>query len=178
MRRAHATIRRNLTAVVSVAAILFASAIAQAQDASEGGEHLLVLSRMCGEEYADTPSLSKCLQSQNEKADRWLNAIVESYARWQAEAMADLAHGGEPFDQVAQLRASEAAFKQYRKEASELVNRSGLVGSINKFQAARTYFELTVDHARLLLQTCISRPRIEGNDIVDLKRKDWCPPAL
>ncbi len=133
---------------------------------------------MCGAEYADTPSLSKCLRSQNEKADRWLNAIVESFARWQTEAMADLAHGGEPFDQVAQLRTSEAAFQQYRKEASELVNRSGLVGSINKHLAAKTYFNLTVDHARLLLQNCISRPIIEDSDTVDLKRKDWCPPAL
>jgi uncharacterized protein YecT (DUF1311 family) len=167
----------NLLKIVFVAAVLTWSSASYAQYAGDKDPgHLVLSTAMC--DYLDTMSIANCLDDQNKKVDRWLNAIVESYARWATEAMADLAHGGEPVDQVAQLRAAEAAFKQYRSEAAELVNVSGLVGSINKFMAARTYFDLTIDRARLLLETCISRPIIELGDTVDLTRVDWCPPAL
>ena len=169
--------RIHLSAILFVVAIFALSSVAYAQNASDGDQsHLVLSTAMC--DYADTISIAKCLDVQSKKADRWLNAIVDSYARWATEAMADLAHGGEPVDQVAQLRAAESAFKQYRLEAAELVNVSGLVGSINKLQAAKTYFDLTIDRARLLLETCISRPRFQDGDTVDLTRTNWCPPAL
>lgn len=168
----------NLMAIVLVAAFLTCSSTAYAQYAGDKDpSHLILSTGMCGQ-YADTISMARCQDDQNRKADRWLDAVVASYARWATEAMADLAHGGEPVDQVAQLRAAETAFKRYRSEAAQLVNVSGLVGSINKHQAARTYFDLTVDRVRLLLGTCISRPIIEVGDTVDLARVDWCPSAL
>jgi hypothetical protein len=147
-----------------------------AQESGEGGEDTLILSMaMCD---GDTITMAKCLDRQKQKADRWLDAIVENVARQASEAMADLAHGGNTFDQVAQLRRSQAAFEQYRAEMSELVRWYGLAGSINKLQAARTYFELTIDRVGLLLATCVSKPSIEGSQSVDLTRVDWCPPAL
>lgn len=146
------------------------------EESSEGGEDTLVLSTaMC---EGDTITMGRCLDRQNRKADRWLNAVVESVARQASEAMADLAQGGSTFDQAAQLRKSQAAFEQDRAEMSELVNKYGLVGSINKLQAARTYFALTVNRARLLLGICASKPSFEGSETVDLMRIDWCPPAL
>jgi len=170
-------VRIHLLAIAFMAATLTWPPAARAQYAGDDDQsHLVLSTAMC--DYPDTMSIARCLDDQNKKADRWLIAIVESYARWATEAMADLAHGGEPVDQVAQLHAAEAAFKQYRSEAAELVNVSGLVGSINKHMAARTYFDLTIDRARLLLGTCISRPIIEVGDTVDLTRVDWCPPAL
>jgi uncharacterized protein YecT (DUF1311 family) len=147
-----------------------------AEELAEGGETTLILSTtMC---EGDTITMARCLDRQNRKADRWLDAIVESVARQASEAMADLAHGGNIFDQVAQLRRSQAAFEQDRAQMSELVRNYGLVGSINKLQAGRTYFELTVERARLLLGICVSKPSIEGGEAVDLTRVDWCPPAL
>lgn len=92
--------------------------------------------------------------------------------------MTDMAYSGSTFDQVAQLRRSQVAFEQDRAEMSELVRNFGLVGSINKLQAGRTYFSMTVDRARLLLGICASKPSIEGLETIDLTRVDWCPPAL
>jgi uncharacterized protein YecT (DUF1311 family) len=146
------------------------------QELGEGSEDTLILSTaMCD---GDTITMARCLDRQNRKADHWLDAIVESSARHASEAMTDLAHGGNTFDQVAQLRKSQAAFEQYRAETLDLVRNYGLVGSINKLQALQTYFDLTVDRARLLLGMCASKPSIEGNQSVDLTRVDWCPPAL
>jgi hypothetical protein len=121
--------------------------------------------------------MGKCIDAQNEKADRWLSSVVESYARWASEAMANLAHGGETFDLVDQLRTNEAAFREYRRDTTDLVNRFSLVGSINKLQVASTYFRLTVDRAHLLLRTCGFQFPFEGLEGIDLTLTDWCPPA-
>ncbi len=67
-----------------------------------------------GQKYYDTPRMSECLAKQNEKADRWLGVVLESYARYCAEAMADMAHGGNvPFDQV----VAEADFAAMIRDA-------------------------------------------------------------
>ena len=56
----------NAIVALSIATIaLLAPAVAQAQDADEGGSDLLFLDYVCGEKYADTPSLSECLWRQN-----------------------------------------------------------------------------------------------------------------
>ena len=140
---------------------------------------MLVLSGpICGQKYADTPSMSKCLQRQNAKADRWMNAIVESYARMAKEAMADMAHGGVPFDQVAQLQNSQAAFDLYRKESAELVGRTGLPGTGVGLRTAMAYFDLTIERARFLLDTCNGPLNRKLTDKIDLTIVDWCPSAL
>jgi hypothetical protein len=171
--------RRCLASFVSASAILLASTATQAQEPDEVGENLLVLSSaICGQKYYDTPRMSKCLQRQNAKADRWMSAIVESYARMAEEAMADLANGGVPFDQVAQLRKSQAAFDLYREEAAELVRRTGLVGMGGGLSSAMAYFDLTVERARFLLDTCDGPLNRKLADKIDLTIVDWCPPAL
>jgi uncharacterized protein YecT (DUF1311 family) len=163
------------TLALAIALVLLPAPVI-AQELGEGGEDTLILSTaMCD---ADTIAMAGCLDRQKQKADRWLDTIVESAARQASEAMVDMAHGGSTFDQVAQLRRSQTAFEQYRAEMSELVKNYGLVGSINKLQAARTYFELTIDRAHLLLGMCASKHSIKGNQSVDLSRVDWCPPAL
>ena len=164
---------------MSASTILVASTVTQAQERDEGGENLLILSSsICGEEYYDTPRISKCLDRQNAKADRWMSAIVESYARMAEEAMADFAHGGVPFDQVAQLRKSQAAFDLFRKEAAELVGRTGLPGTGGGLSSAMAHFDLTVEHARFLLDTCNGPLNKKLTDKIDLTIVDWCPPAL
>jgi uncharacterized protein YecT (DUF1311 family) len=178
-RSLNVAIKRHLTSFVSAAAILVASTVIQAQEPDEGGENLLVLSRtLCGEKYYDTPRMSKCLQRQSEKADRWLSAIIASYSRYCAEAMVDMSHGGNvPFDQVAQLRKTQAAFEGYREEAATLAGRTGLYGSIAGLESAKAYFELTVDRARFLLDTCNHPLNSKLTDQVDLTIVDWCPPG-
>ena len=139
-------IGRHLAALLSAAIILFVPLAALAQDADEG-EHVLVPDYECGNNYADTPSLSKCLQRQNEKADRWLQAVVESYARWAAkEIEIRKQYGGIPIDLVAQLRKSQAAFDTYRKESAELVRQS-CDGMGCGLESAVANFKLTIDRA-------------------------------
>lgn len=168
-------IARHLAAPLHAAVILLVPVAAQAQDADEGGEDVLVLDYACGNKYADTPSLAKCLQRQNEKADRWLQAAVESYARWAANEMeTQRRYGGHPVDQIAQLRESHAAFETYREESAELVRQS-IDGSIAGFESAKAYFHLTVDRAGFLLHTCYSRFNSKLADKVDLTITDWCP---
>jgi hypothetical protein len=171
----------RLPAALLWAAIILpvpAVAQAQAQDADEGGEHVLVLAYVCANTYGDTPSLSKCLERQNAKADRWMTAIVESYARMAAGAMADLAHGGIPFDQVAQLRKSQRAFELYRQEAATLAGRTGLYGMAAGLDTAMARFALTIERARVLLGICNHPLNTKLADRVDLTIADWCPPAL
>src|SRR5262245_24795398 len=125
-------------ALILLICLSFLPRDAVAQQLGEGSKDTLVLSTaMCD---GDAITMAKCLDRQNGKADRWLDAIVASSSRQAAEAMADLAHGGNAFDQVAQLRKSQAAFEQYRAETSDLVRNYGLVGSINKLDALRTYY--------------------------------------
>jgi hypothetical protein len=168
----------DLVKIAFVVAALTWSPASYAQYAGDKDPSHLVLSTAICHDYDDTISIAKCLDDQNKKADRWLTAIVESVARQASEAMADLAHGGEPFDQVAQLHKSEAVFRQYRSETAELVYRYGLVGSINGLLAAEARFQLTIDRAHFLLALCHSRRRIEASEDIDLTQVDWCPPAL
>jgi hypothetical protein len=62
-------ISRDLAALLPAVVIFLVPVVAQAQNADEGGEHVPVLDHVCGNKYADTPSLSECRQRQNEKAD-------------------------------------------------------------------------------------------------------------
>jgi uncharacterized protein YecT (DUF1311 family) len=167
-----------LTAVVSAAAILFASTIARAQDADEGGENLLILSTdMCGKKYADRLSLADCLARQSAKADRWLGAVLESYARMLAKDMADVTDaGGHPSDTVAQLRKAQAAFEDYRKEEAELAGQA-VIGMGGVFEESMMYFGLTVDRARFLLLRCFNPVDAKLEDNVDLTIVGWCSPS-
>jgi hypothetical protein len=58
------------------AVAIFATPVAaQAQDADEGGQHLVILSKtICGEKYLGRLPLSDCLGRQNAKADRLMGA--------------------------------------------------------------------------------------------------------
>jgi hypothetical protein len=165
--------RQRLAAVGAAVAIFLVSAIAQAQDANEGGENLLVLSTdLCGAKYTDRLSLSNCLERQNAKADRWMGAVVESYARMLAKDMAEVTEaGGSPFDTVAQLRKSHAAFDVYCKEAAELAFRP-VIGMGGVFEGSMTYFDLTVDRARFLLSRCYRPLGSKLTDKVDLTIAD------
>lgn len=90
--------------------------------------------------------------------------------------MADMSHGGNvPFDQVAQLRKSQEAFEKYREEAATLAGQTGLYGSIAGLESAKGYFELTVDRARFLLDTCNHPVNTKLTDRVNLTIVDWCP---
>jgi hypothetical protein len=170
----------RFTWIAFASTVLVASTIAHAQEPDEGGESVLILSKvLCGQKYYDTPRMSECLTRQNEKADRWLGAVLASYSRYCAEAMADMAHGGNvPFDQVAQLRNSQAAFEVYREDAAMLAGRTGLYGSIAGLESAKAYFELTLARARFLLDTCNHPLNSKLTDRVDLTIVDGCPPAL
>jgi hypothetical protein len=171
--------RRDLAVFVAALAAVLAAPAIMAQEVDTGGENVLVLSSgMCGKKYADRPRMNECLAQQNAKADRWMAAIVDSYSRYATEAMADLAHGGEPFDQVAQLRKSQAAFDSYRSEAAELVGRTGLPGTGIGLTTAMAYFDLTIERARFLLDTCNGPLNRKLTDQVDLTIVDWCPSHL
>jgi hypothetical protein len=124
----------------------------------------------------DTRTIAECLNGQNEKADRWLRAVVESYARLAAAYVAELKGEGEkePFDQVAQLRKSQDLFEQFRGATTEMVYRSGYPGSGSALQGAKTRFQLTVDRARFLLSVCDLRQRTKLPRTIDLTRRNWC----
>ena len=168
--------------VVLLAFCLFAApaAAAMAQEADEGGSDVLVLSRtLCGQKFGDTLGIGECLTRQNEKADRWLRAVLASYSRACAEAMAEMAHGGNaPFDQVAQLAKSQTAFEAYRDEAAKSAGRTGLYGSSANLESAMAYFALTIERARFLLDICNHPLNSQLTDKIDLTIVDWCPPAL
>lgn len=150
--------RRDIAVFAATLAAVLAPTAIMAQEVDTGAENVLVLSsEMCGKKYADRPRMSECLAQQNAKADRWMAAIVDSYAQYVTEAMADLAHGGEPFDQVAQLRKSQTAFDSYRSEAAELVGRTGLPGMGIGLATAMAYFDLT-NRACPLLARYLQRP--------------------
>jgi hypothetical protein len=171
--------KRDLAAFVAALALVLVPTTVMGQESDIGGENVLVLSsEICGQKYADSPRMSTCLAQQNAKADRWMAAIVESYARMAEEAMSDLAHGGVPFDQVAQLHKSQAAFGSYRSEAAELVGRTGLPGMGIGLTTAMAYFDLTVERARFLLDTCNGPLNRKLTDQVDLTVVDWCPSGL
>jgi len=93
--------------------------------------------------------------------------------------MKELSAGGGslPFDTVAQLAKNEEAFERYRKEASDLVAETGLVGSGNKLFALQAAFRLTIDHARFLLEWCGTPVTRNLGDSVDLTKTDWCFPG-
>ena len=167
--------RCRLTALAFAAAVLVVPVVAQGQEADEGGENVLLLSRaLCGEKYYDRPRMAECLARQNAKADRWMSAIVESHARMGAKEMADLVQmGGHPFDVVTQLRKSQAAFEVYRKEESEYVGQASFGMTVVLFSAA-SYFDLTVDRARHLLNNCNAPLSAKLIDNVDLTITDWC----
>jgi uncharacterized protein YecT (DUF1311 family) len=159
---------------MAMSAIGLVSAATQAQEVNESGEDVLVLSIVCGNEYYDTPRLSACLDRQNAKVDRWLQAAIESYARWATKEMKiRRGYGGNPPDLVAQLHESQAAFDAYRRESAELVRQSN-DGSIAPLEQSRTYFELTVDRARFLIANCYGRFTRMPTDRVDLTTVEWC----
>jgi hypothetical protein len=166
---------------VPLAVCFFAAptALATAQDEDEGRADVLILSRtLCGQKYGDTASMGACLTRQNEKADRWLGAVLASYSRACAEAMAGMTHGGNvPFDQVAQLAKSQTAFEAYREEAATSAGRTGLYGSSAGLEAAMAYFALTVERARFLLDICNHPLNSNLTDKIDLTVVDWCPSA-
>src|SRR5262245_11722242 len=160
--------RRKLVALLSAAIILLGPAAGQAQEADEGGENVLVLGYECGSRYGDTPSLSGCLQRQNDKADRWLQLVVESYARWAAkETEVRKQYGGSSIDLVAQLRESQTVFDTYRKDSAELVRQS-CDGMGCGLESAVANFKLTIDRVRFLLDACYSRFNSKPANKVDL----------
>jgi uncharacterized protein YecT (DUF1311 family) len=167
-------VRHCFALLAAVSANPLTSAAAQAQELDDGGEDVLILSIACGNEYYDTPRISECLGRQNAKVDRWLQAAIESYARWATKEMeARRGYGGNPPDLVAQLQESQAAFDTYRRESAELVRQS-IDGSIAPLEQSRTYFELTVDRARFLIANCYGRFMRKPSDRVDLTTADWC----
>ena len=88
--------------------------------------------------------------------------------------MADLTEmGGHPFDVVAQLRKSQAAFELYRREASEYLGQAQF-GMTTALFSAGAYFDLTVDRARYLLGSCNGQFNSKLTDEVDLTIVDWC----
>ncbi|HEY1384237.1 MAG TPA: lysozyme inhibitor LprI family protein [Dongiaceae bacterium] len=168
-------IPRCFAALACAVAIVVVAASTRAQDANEGGEYVLILGRTtCGAEYADRLSLANCLQRQASKADRWMKAILESYARSLAKDMADVAQGGGiPFDTVAQLTKSQQAFETYREEASELAERA-VIGTGGVFERSMAYFALTIGRARFVLDTCNHPLNSKLGDSVDLTLTAWC----
>jgi hypothetical protein len=127
----------------------------------------------------DTISMDRCLEEQVAKADRWRQAIVNSYSQMALADMKEMSagDGSAPFDTVAQLTKSEEAFEHYRQEASGLVAKSGLFGSGNKLFALQAAFRLTIDHARFLLEWCSTPIRRRLGESVDLTKTDWCVPG-
>jgi uncharacterized protein YecT (DUF1311 family) len=167
-------VRHCFALVAAVSANLLTFAIAQAEELDDGGEDVLVLSIVCSNEYYDTPRISECLGRQKAKVDRWLQAAIESYARWATKEMEiRRGYGGNPPDLVAQLRENQAAFDTYRRESAELVRQS-IDGSIAPLEQSRAYFELTVDRARFLIANCYSRFMRKPTDRVDLTTAEWC----
>ena len=174
VRSLNLAITRRFAPFLAAWVIGFGYAIAQEQGVDEGGEDVLVLSVVCSKEYYDTPRISQCLARQQAKADRWLQAVVGSYAGWATKEM-DIrkGYGGNPPDLVSQLQRSQAAFDLYRTEAAELVRQS-IDGSIAPLEQSRTSFDLTVDRARFLLGKCGHPAVPDPIDKVDLTITDWC----
>jgi len=134
-------------------------------------DHLLVLdTSIC---QGDMYEIGQCLNRQNEKADRWLHAIVQSYASLAAAYMSEPGEDA-PFDQVAQLRESQARFEQFRDATAELVYRAGYPGSGSSLESAKARFRLTVERARFLLDICDYPGRTSLHDVADLTVTDWC----
>ncbi len=171
--------RRDVAGFVAALAAVLGPTAVMAQEADTGGHNVLILSStMCGKKYADRPRMTDCLAQQNVKANRWMAAIVDSYVRYATAAMADLAHGGVPFDQIDQLRKAQLAFETYRREASVLASRTGLYGMSVSLDEAMAYFDLTIERARFLLDTCNGPLNRNLTDHIDLTFVDWCPSHL
>jgi uncharacterized protein YecT (DUF1311 family) len=136
-------------------------------------DHLLVLlnTSIC---QGDMYTIGQCLNRQNEKADRWLNAVVESYA---SSAAAFMSEPGETvsLDPVGQLRESQLLFEQFRDATAELVNRMGFHSDTGrKYEAAKARFRLTIERARFLLAFCNQSRSTSIHDVADLTVTDWC----
>lgn len=160
-----------------LASVLLAGLVLQMARADDGDTLYIGPEAICGEESGDTIGMSRCVDMEIEKAERWRRSVVESYAQMMREAMDDLRTGGnEPFDQVAQLQKSELAFELYREESAELAYRTGFPGSGSGIESGRATFRLTIERVRFLLHLCWTRHKL--GEFVDLNTDDWCPSPL
>lgn len=165
--------RRRLSHLLLRSLALAAVIIAVAPTVSYGDDdHLLVLNTsMC---RGDMLTIGKCLNRQNEKAEQWLDAVVESYA---SSAAAFMSEPGEnfSFDAVAQLRESQMLFERFRDATAELVYRTGFPSDTGrKYERAKARFRLTVERARFLLDFCNHSLSMKIHDAADLTVTDWC----
>ena len=134
----------------------------------------------CDDSSGDTPSMDACLKREIAKADRWRLAIIDSYMRMAHADTAEMSQNGAqpPYDTIALLAESEAAFERYRDQASNLVQGTGLAGSGNSLLALQAQYRLTIDHIRFLWRSCMAKPRWQDlGDKIDLSRTDWCAPG-
>jgi uncharacterized protein YecT (DUF1311 family) len=165
---------RHLVAMTAAMILTTELAPVCTADANPDNDHLLVLDLSACQ--GDMFTIGECLNQQNEKADRWLQTVVQSYARLAARYMEELKQEGtkKPFDQVAQLRESQALFEQFRDATAALVYRTGYPGSGSAPESAKARFRLTVDRARFLLSVCNYPRGAKLPDTVDLTITDWC----
>lgn len=132
----------------------------------------------CRDASGDTLSTADCLDQQIEKADRWRAAVIASYRHMAEADLVELSHGGTPpYDTLALLSESEAAFERYRERAADLVKGTGLIGSGNKLFGLEARYRLTIDHIRFLLDECRAPDRNRLGATIDLSKTDWCAPG-
>jgi uncharacterized protein YecT (DUF1311 family) len=153
-------------------ALMATTIVVQSTDSFGDDDHLLVLNTsIC---QGDMHAIGQCLNRQNEKADQWLQAVVESYASLEAAYMSEDGRT-EPFGLVAQLRESQVAFEHFRDATAELVYRTGFPSDTGlKYEAAKARFRLTIERARFLLDTCGHPGSMSVDDVADLTVSDWC----
>lgn len=164
---------RSLGLVVLVLFMAFSNAA----DADSSDDNSLNLDWNSVCTAADTWSQGQCANRQAEKAERWLQAILERCERVSSEAMDDLRQGGnEPFDQIAQLRLSQDLFEKFRRAAADQAHGFGYPGSGSIIEAARASFRLTVERVQFLRDICGCRSEGADPNMIDLTKTNWCDP--
>ena len=134
----------------------------------------LNLSEPCDE--GGTSDQSKCLRAQGQKADRWLKNIFDSYRLEIADLPDRVKKDGleiyDGYDPVGNLVRSQTQFEAYRKTMEAFAYDAAYPGSLRQIEAPMVYFNLTVDRAKELLQSCGYDESLP--DIVDLTSVAWC----
>ncbi|MBV9835938.1 MAG: DUF1311 domain-containing protein [Alphaproteobacteria bacterium] len=125
-----------------------------------------------------TFEMMRCLQRRIEKADRWLQAVFDSYMRGAIEVreMQRTSFGVDEksdIDPVADLKRSQELFERYRDAARRLEYDFIYPGSLRNVYAPALAYEMTVERITMLLRSC----RAHGFAMpaqVDLKKSEWC----
>lgn len=69
------------------------------------------------------------------------------------------------------LRRSQASFERYRQDAAQYAHDSVLPGMLADAYRWQTYFQVTIERARMLMGLPYGRD-VLGD--IDLTRTDWC----